>query len=237
MSHPGNHPQYGPPQGYRPPAAAPYPGPPRQVPPQGPPPGHQPYPSQQYADQQYADQQYGARPNGAMPPAPMAPQPTPAQRQRPAEVETAFRLFLANIACSVIGAVLSFMFVGALVDMVLADSGLGSEFASAVRAAAESAGRQQIITQVVASGVGIALMLFFVLQMRNRKNWARIVLTVLGGLSVIGILAIHLRQFGDYFSIGVPGTLYAVLTVVQMLLVAAAIFFMFRPRSNAYFAR
>lgn len=228
MSHPGNHPQYGPPQGSRPPA-----GPPHPLAPQGPPPG-QPYGGQQYGGQNYGGQNYGGQPYGGMPP---APRPiAPAAPPRPPEVENAFRLFLANIACSVIGAVLSFLFVDALVDIALKEAGLGEEFAAAVRAAAQSAGQTQIIAQVVASAVGIALTLFFVLQMRNRKNWARIVLTVFGGLSVIGILVVHVRSMGDYLSIGAPGTIYVVLAVVQMLLLAAAIFFMFRPRSNAYFA-
>ncbi|MFC4943588.1 hypothetical protein [Pseudonocardia sp. GCM10023141] len=164
------------------------------------------------------------------------PDPHIVAATRPREVQTAFQLLLANIACSVIGAVLSFTFVSALVEIAIKEAGIDDGLAAAVRDAAQSAGQTQIVTQVVASAVAVALTLFFVMQMRNRKNWARILLTVFGALTVLGIVIVHVRSFGDYLAIGTTGTIYAVLAIVQMLLIVAAIVFMFRPRSNAWFA-
>jgi hypothetical protein len=75
-----------------------------------------------------------------------------------------------------------------------------------------------VLTFVVAEFV-------FVFLMRGGRNWARIVLAVLGGLSVL------------LGMIGLAGTTGPVLAVsgIQLLLVVVAIVTMFGPAPNAWF--
>ncbi len=114
----------------------------------------------------------------------------------PKEVETAFRLWIANVVLGIIGAVMSF-----------ALSALG----------------------VVIALIFAALYLLFAFKMRQGRNWARITLTVLGGIGVLmGVL-------GLLFSTGALGVLGLLLSIVQLVLIVAAIYFMFRPAANAYF--
>jgi hypothetical protein len=70
------------------------------------------------------------------------------------------------------------------------------------------------------------LWLMFVLFMRSGKNWARIVLAVLSGLWLVTTL------FGIAAATGVG----IVLDLVQVALVVGAVYFMFRPAANAFFA-
>ncbi|WP_370946583.1 hypothetical protein AB5J62_03230 [Amycolatopsis sp. cg5] len=82
----------------------------------------------------------------------------------------------------------------------------------------------------------IGLWVFFVLQMKAGQNWARITLTVVGGIvllfSLIGLLAL-----GIFFAIGFFGALYGLLSLVNIALLVGAIYFQFRPDANAFFVR
>jgi hypothetical protein len=82
--------------------------------------------------------------------------------------------------------------------------------------------RQQIAIVVVALLVDVAVLVFAVL-MRGGRNWARIVLAVVGGLRVLILLFILIA--------GAGGPMVAVL----FLLVAAAVTTMFVPAANAWF--
>lgn len=82
----------------------------------------------------------------------------------------------------------------------------------------------------------IGLWVFFVLQMKGGQNWARITLTVIGGIvvvfSVIGLLALSI-----FFAIGFLGALSGLLSLVNIALLVGAIYFQFRPDANAFFVR
>ena len=80
----------------------------------------------------------------------------------------------------------------------------------------------QIATVVSALLVDAALLVFAVL-MRGGRNWARIVLAVLGGLRVLILLFVLVA--------GAGGLMFAVL----FLLVVAAVTTMFVPAANAWF--
>lgn len=72
----------------------------------------------------------------------------------------------------------------------------------------------------------IGLFVLFAFMMRAGRNWARITLTVLGGISIV------LNLFG----IRSAGALNLIITLVLVVLVAAAIYLMYRPESNNYFS-
>jgi hypothetical protein len=69
--------------------------------------------------------------------------------------------------------------------------------------------------------------LIIVNRMRDGRNWARIVLTVLGILSVIGSVV-------PWFSGGFNSTSFW--SVVQVVVLIVAIILMYVPAANAYFA-
>lgn len=152
--------------------------------------------------------------------------PTPAgAAATPKEVQTAFRLWIANIVLGVVGSLLSLLIFDDLVAMDELPPGLTPE--QAVLAAS--------IGLIFGTLVFLGLGLLFAFKMRAGRNWARITLTVLGSIAVL----FSLLSFGD--SPGVAGVgqttvLFVVISVIQILLIVAAIFFMFRPAAAQYFA-
>jgi hypothetical protein len=143
----------------------------------------------------------------------------------------AFNLFIANVVLGVLGVILSFSLVGAIVEAQLAASGLSRADLGPQGEAALTSG---LIVGVVVSLVILALYLFFIFQMRAGKNWARIVLAVLGAISVVFGL-IGFSGYGVYMQAGGIGVIVVILSILQLILIIAAIVFMFRPDANAYF--
>jgi hypothetical protein len=80
-----------------------------------------------------------------------------------------------------------------------------------------------------------------VLAMRQGRNGARVTLTVLGGLSVVGTVV------GLVFALAAPtprgvtltlgGPVGVAVDIAQTVCIIAAIVLMYRPRANAYFGR
>lgn len=140
----------------------------------------------------------------------------------PADVQTAFKLWIADIVVGVVGILLVFL-IGAELPPELS----GEEARAALAIG--------FIVFIVFTLVLLALSLLFVFKMRAGRNWARIVLTVLGGISLLfGLIGI-----GDTFALfglGVVGAIAALLSLAQLVIIAAAIYFMFRPAASAYFA-
>lgn len=75
-----------------------------------------------------------------------------------------------------------------------------------------------------------------VLVMRNGQNWARIVLTVLGGLGLLGDL-LGILGAGIVASIGFAGigAFVLILSLVEMVLIITAIVFSYHRDANTYF--
>lgn len=212
--------------------------------PYGPPPGaQQPYGQQQYPAPPQGGQQYGQQ-YGGPPPAgyqPYGQQPYGGQPygppgggvavEKPQEVETAFRLWIGSVIVGLIGAVLTFLQLPALIDVAIqstpATPGLSEEN---LRLGIQVG----IIVGAVVGLAFVALYLLFTFKMRAGRNWARIVLTILGGLSIIFTL-FSLGTIGQQFASGALGAVTGVLTILQLLLEIAAIYFMFRPAANQYF--
>lgn len=218
----GQQPHGGPQQPGGQPYGQQYPGPPQggQQQPYGqqyggpPPPGYQPYGQQQ----PYGGQPYGP-PGGGV------------AVEKPKEVETAFRLLIAFIVLGVIGTVLSF---------VLASTTVGAAIGTTELPPGVSSSDITGIATGVVIGIGVLFLvlyglgLLFTFKMRQGRNWARIVLTIVSAIYVLFWL-ISLGGIGQMVSAGIVGLVSVVLGVVQLLLIVGALYFMFRPAANQYF--
>ncbi len=90
---------------------------------------------------------------------------------------------------------------------------------------------------LILTAVIFAIALYIMIQMRAGRNWARITIAVLGGLALLGAvlnLFTYLSGFGLYG--GVYATVFLLISVVQLLLLGAALVLMFRPNVNSYFS-
>ncbi len=156
----------------------------------------------------------------AAPPVPEAP-PVP----RPKSVDTAFSLWMANAGLNVLGFVVSIIFgrdamrAAARTSLEQSHQSLAAENIDKVVSAA-------LILSGVFTVIFFGLYLLFAFKMRAGRNWARITLTVLGGIGIVMSL-VSLRGGG--------AGIVVVLTIVQVLLIGGAIVFMFVRDSAGYF--
>lgn len=152
------------------------------------------------------------------------------QPEPPRDVRTAFVLWLGAIAASVVANLLGLLVVEEVLAATVARAP-GTPDPEAVAWARLNAYSLIIGVTLLVLGVG----LFLATRMRSGVNWARIVLTVVGAIDVlIGVLGL----IGGSDVPGVEGAvpaLLTVLTVVELALVAAAIWCMYRPPAAAYF--
>ncbi len=159
-----------------------------------------------------------------MEPFPASPEPEyrpEGKGPRPASVATAVKLIWANVALSVVTAVLSFAFLDDIIDQVVASAPAGSTID-------RDTARVSAIAAVAFSVVlGVAFAALFAYFIGKGANWARIVYTV---LIVIGVLA-SLTRLGDQ-----PAVLL-VLSLVSLAIGIAIVVFLYRPDSNAYFKK
>jgi hypothetical protein len=157
-----------------------------------------------------------------MPPAPGASRPP--GRERPHEVRVAVDLWIASMVVGLIALLASFSSIGPLVRQEL-DAQLASnpDLASIDR---ETIIRIASYAVVAVNLLGVALRVFLVVKLAAGRRWARTILTVLGVLSVVGAV-LNVRS----------GTAVdAAVGVLQALLVAAAIVYMFSEGAKTYFS-
>lgn len=156
-----------------------------------------------------------------MPTAPGASRPP--GRERPHEVRVAVDLWIASMVVGLIALLASFSSIGPLVRQEF-DAQLASnpDLASIDR---ETIIRIASYAVVAVNLLGVALRVFLVVKLAAGRRWARTILTVLGVLSVAGAV-LNVRS----------GTAVdAAVGVLQALLVAAAIVYMFSEGAKAYF--
>jgi hypothetical protein len=200
-------------------------------PPQPPPGPGQPYGPSPYGPPPGGGHPYGSPYPGQQPPPGFTPRGPAAPVEKPKDVETAFRLGLLSVVISIVGIALSFAVAGPAIDAALAANPLPPGFT-------EQQFRQVALIGSIVFAVVllilIGLYLLFLFKMRAGRNWARIVITILGLLWI---------AFGLYGLIGIDqvlaagplGVVSAVLSVLQLVVIAASIFFMFRPAAGPYF--
>ncbi|MET1075116.1 MAG: hypothetical protein ABWY11_20890 [Umezawaea sp.] len=165
------------------------------------------------------------RPNTFAAPPLAAHELSPAQATRPKEIDTSALFWFGAIVLGLFSVVLSFL----VIDQAALDEVKAKALADNPTITAEQYDATLNTLKFVGAGLLVVvygLWLMFVLFMRSGKNWARIVLAVLSGLWLITTL----------IGIASAGGIGIVLDVIQIALVVAAVYFMFRPSANAYFA-
>lgn len=159
-----------------------------------------------------------------MPPAPPLNDAESTPVQRPAAVDTSFMLWLVAAGISLIRSLLSFATQDDLAREIAARTGV-------TPAAAEPGFVGTIIGLVL-----LAAWVAVVFAMRSGHSWARIVLTVLGALAVLGGL-FSLITVQYLFAIGALGVVQALCNMASVVVLIAAIVYMFKRESSHYFAR
>lgn len=144
---------------------------------------------------------------------------------RPKSVDNAFLAWIIATAIGIVGLIVSLT--------------LGSDqIRDTARASLERQGRSfteqdvdnlATLSKTIAIVIVLiltALYLFFMFKMRAGRNWARITLTVLGALGVVFIV----------INLGSAAAVSLVISLVQAVLIVAAVVFMYRPDANQYFS-
>jgi hypothetical protein len=218
---PYGQPQYGQPgQQYGQPGQSPYGQPGEQFGQPGQQYGQPQYgqPGQQYGQPQYGQgQQYGQQPGYGYPAAPQGQEwggPPSAPTERPSTVKLGIYAFLANSLLGLLASLVTFADFNSLVDDAAREAGVSPD---SVRAG--------VLVGAVIGLVFLAAYLLVLWYAWQGRNWARIVLWVLGGLSVLSGLA----------GLGNDNGLLALLGVLQLLLcIAGIVLLALRPSSAWY---
>jgi len=142
---------------------------------------------------------------------------------RPKEVEISFWLWIATVVLGLVSVLVTYP----QIDRIRADA---INEALAQDPTLDRSLIESVTTGALVAGIVIGLLivvaeLVFVFLMRGGRNWARIVLAVLGGLGVL---------FGLIGLAGATGSMLAI-AVPQLLLLIGAIVAMFLPAANAWF--
>jgi len=145
----------------------------------------------------------------------------PLRGNRPKEVEISFWLWIATVVLGVVGMIAMYSQINQIraeaINRVLAQN------PAADQSTIESATTAGFIIGSVLGLLVVAAELVFVFLMRGGRNWARIVLAVLGGLGVLlGLIGLAIGG----------GSITGLL---QLLLLIGAIVTMFLPPANAWF--
>jgi hypothetical protein len=162
-----------------------------------------------------------------IPPPPPLNESAPGPVALPKSLDTAIKLWFVAAGLSLLHSILSIVNTNALIDQTAANLGVSLDAAKS-----SVSGIGTVIFQLIL----MAVWLVIVWQMRAGQNWARIVLTVIGGIvvlfGVIGLLAL-----GIFFAIGPLGVFEVLLQFASLAVIVAAIVFQFKPDVNSYFVR
>ena len=158
-------------------------------------------------------------------PAPSAPTGfgAPPALERPFAVRAGIGAFMASLILGVIASIVLFTSFDSLVQQTLAtpgvDPSLGEEFI-----------RSTLVAGAVIGLIFVALEAMFIWFAWNGRNWARIVLWVLGGLSVVSGLA----SFGMGSAPAGSGFLTAMNVFSLLLTIAGIVFLALKPAHEWY---
>lgn len=152
--------------------------------------------------------------------------------QRPTTVTAAFWLWMSIFALGVFANVLLFSsdYFDRLQSQIVSD-GLGDGTDALALEITSGVMRYSIIIGALLTAF---IYLFFGIKMATGRNWARIVLTVLGGLSVLSGLMQSSVTVGSGVVVEQP-TSVQLLGWVSVLVAGAALVAMYMPASNHYF--
>ena len=197
-------------------------------PPQGygqqPPQGYGQQPPQGYGQQGYGQQSPQGYGQGGYPSAPQAGFGAPGQAPpRPATVTNGIYAFVAATVVGLISSIITFASFDAILDNAYRDAGIDP---NSVDASVSDIG-----TGAATAGAVIGLIFFaaycaVIWFAYQGKNWARIVLFVLGGLSLLSVFNIA----------GTGVALITITSIIQLVLIAVGIFFLAQKPSNQWYA-
>jgi magnesium-transporting ATPase (P-type) len=164
------------------------------------------------------------------------PELEPAARPAPVDVETARHLWWGVALIGAISALYSVWtlfgaraeFAQSLLDDLAAQ---GAAADMTVESTQSMVTVMLVVTLFVVAGFG-ALFLFWVKRMRAGKMWARMLLTIIGSITVFTTI---LDLFAIASSTGAMNIVMSVLSIGQGVLAAGAILLMHRKESNEYF--
>lgn len=196
----------------------------------GQPPGYPQTPGQGFPQQPGYPQQ-----PGFYPAAPGLSQQELQGAPRPKAVDISFLMWVANFVIGVLSTVIVFAAKDAIIEATMRSYGLdpnsefGSEVAQRAREAAEPGAGNFLYLLLVVAWLAVAFL------MRSGQNWARILLTVFGGLGLL-LQLVGLGGLGVYFSIGGIGAFLGLLHIVQLITLIAGLALMYVGDANRYFA-
>jgi hypothetical protein len=160
-------------------------------------------------------------------PAPSAPigYGAPAPVERPVAVRAGLGAFIATMVLGLVASVVIFSQFDDLLQAALAAEGVDAEFG----AISEDVARTALVVGVVFTLILLGLQAMFVWFAWNGRNWARIVLWVLGGLGVVsGLISIASPQPGY------PGYLVGLNVFSFLLTVAGIVLLALKPANEWY---
>jgi hypothetical protein len=149
----------------------------------------------------------------------------PLRGTRPKEVELSFWLWVATLVLSVLGALGVVLRYGQIkqiqAEMI---NRMVAQNPSVNQSMIERTAMTALVIVLVVWLLLVAAMFVFAFLMRGGRNWARVVLAVLGGLGVLFSL------------IGFAAAAGSVIGALRLLLLIGAIVTMFLPAANVWFA-
>src|SRR5436190_4478632 len=169
----------------------------------------------------------GQKPFEPMPTAPALNEQEiqPVAAERPKSVDNAFLLWIIGAGIYLLIVTLTVTFgADAITDSTR--EGLKNSGRAYTEDDVKNLANATKIIGVVLGLLFVGLFVLFAYKMRAGRNWARIVLTVLGGLSIVVTL----------ISISSTDGLTLVVRLIGTVLTLVTIYFMFRPDANRYFA-
>jgi hypothetical protein len=150
--------------------------------------------------------------------------------ERPTTVRAGIGAFMANLILGVIGAIVTFTQLDELIDQALATArAQGQNVPSGADALTHDTVRAVILVGSIVGLVIIGLEAMFIWFAWNGRNWARIVLWVIGGFGIIsGLFSLF---GGGTTSSGFLETL----SIIQFLLVLAGVILLALAPSNEWY--
>jgi hypothetical protein len=102
---------------------------------------------------------------------------------------------------------------------------------------------QGLVMGILVRGIIYTIFIFVTIQMRKRKNWARITLAI--GLGIVGTLSLIIDPISwlmkghaiseAFVGLNVWSILFTLSRIIHIICVFAALFWMYRPNANQYF--
>ena len=157
------------------------------------------------------------QPGSAPPPPEGYGGPPQAVGPKPASIKNAINIIWAYIALSVITTALSFVYLDQLIDDAMASQPANSSVTE------DSIRTFTIAILLIILLIVVGLSALLAVFLGKGKNWARIVLTILTGISLV---------FGLLSLVGGGPAALLVAQIISLLLAAALIFFLWKKESS-----